>query len=117
MIYQFKPRSQGDPTFAAFDCPDAALAVPRRNVSTTALQALNLLNSEFVIRQAAFFAERLEKEAGSDPAQRAERAFRLAFGRSSTQPELTAAVSLIKSHGTTALCRALYNANEFIYVP
>jgi mono/diheme cytochrome c family protein len=117
MVYQFKPRSQADPTFGAFDCPDAALAVPKRNVSTTALQALNLLNSEFVIRQAAFFARRLEKEAGSDPARQAEQAFRLAFGRNPTPPELTAAVSLIKSHGATALCRALYNANEFIYVP
>jgi hypothetical protein len=117
MVYQFKPRSQPDPTFGAFDCPDAALAVPRRNVSTTALQALNLLNSDFVIRQSAFFAQRLQKEAGSDPAQQAERAFRLAFGRSPTQPELTAAVTLIHSHGAAAFCRALYNANEFIYVP
>ena len=48
MVYQFKPRSQQDPTFGAFDCPDAALVAPRRNVSTTALQALNLLNSEFI---------------------------------------------------------------------
>ncbi len=23
MVYQFKPRSQQDPTFGAFDCPDA----------------------------------------------------------------------------------------------
>ncbi len=51
MVYQFKPRSQPDPTFGAFDCPDAALVAPRRNVSTTALQALNLLNSRFVIQQ------------------------------------------------------------------
>ena len=36
MVYQFKPRSQPDPTFSAFDCPDAALVAPRRNVSTTA---------------------------------------------------------------------------------
>ena len=50
MVYQFKPRSQPDPTFGAFDCPDAALVAPRRNVSTTALQALNLLNSRFVIQ-------------------------------------------------------------------
>ena len=120
MIYQFKPRSQGDPTFAAFDCPDAALAVPRRNVSTTALQALNLLNSEFVIRQAASFAERLEKVAGSDPAPQAKLAFRLAFGRSPTEPELTAAVLRLDPSGSSmehAPCRALYNANEFIYVP
>jgi mono/diheme cytochrome c family protein len=117
MIYQFKPRSQGDPTFGAFDCPDAALAVPRRNVSTTALQALNLLNSRFVIRQAAFFAERVASEAGPEPAGQADRAFRLAFGRSPSQTELAAAVSLIKSHGAAALCRALYNANEFVYAP
>ena len=48
MVYQFKPRSQQDPTFGAFDCPDAALVAPRRYSSTTALQALNLLNSAFV---------------------------------------------------------------------
>ena len=117
MVYQFKPRSQADPTFGAFDCPDAALAVPRRNVSTTALQALNLLNSEFMIRQAAFFAERVQRGAGADPAQQTDRAFRLAFGRSPTMTELNAAVSLIQSHGAAAFCRALYNANEFIYVP
>jgi hypothetical protein len=117
MIYQFKPRSQGDPTFGAFDCPDAALAVPRRNVSTTALQALTLLNSRFVIRQAAFFAERVASEAGPEPARQADRAFRLAFGRGPSETERAAAVSLIKSHGAAALCRALYNANEFVYVP
>jgi mono/diheme cytochrome c family protein len=117
MIYQFKPRSQGDPTFAAFDCPDGALAAPRRNVSTTALQALNLLNSRFVIRQAAFFAERIAKEAGPVPARAAERAFHLAFGRNPSQNELAAGIALIKSHGAAAFCRALYNANEFVYVP
>jgi hypothetical protein len=117
MIYQFKPRSQGDPTFGAFDCPDAALAVPRRNVSTTALQALNLLNSNFVIRQSACFAERLAHEAGPDPAHQAQRAFRLAFGRSPSDRERAASIALIKSHGAAAFCRALYNANEFVYAP
>jgi hypothetical protein len=117
MVYQFKPRSQQDPTFGAFDCPDAALVAPRRNVSTTALQALNLLNSEFIIQQADFFADRLRTEAGPDPACRADRAFRLAFGRPPTSDERNAAARLIASHGTTAFCRALYNANEFVYVP
>ena len=70
MVYQFKPRSQGDPTFAAFDCPDAALPVPRRNVSTTALQALNLLNSDFLIHQADVFRRRLDREAGRTPPAR-----------------------------------------------
>ena len=117
MVYQFKPRSQQDPTFGAFDCPDAALVAPRRNVSTTALQALNLLNSRFVIQQAGYFADRLRTEAGADPSRQAERGFRLAFGRAATAAERTAAARLIASHGTAAFCRALYNANEFVYVP
>ena len=117
MVYQFKPRSQPDPTFGAFDCPDAALVAPRRNVSTTALQALNLLNSRFVIQQATYFAQRLEAEAGPDPARQAERGFRLAFGREPSPSERNAAVALIGSHGSAAFCRALYNANEFVYVP
>jgi mono/diheme cytochrome c family protein len=117
MIYQFKPRSQPDPTFGAFDCPDAALVAPRRNVSTTALQALNLLNSRFILQQATHFAERLEREAGPDRSRQAERGFALAFGRPPSSIERDAAVSLIASHGAAAFCRALYNANEFVYVP
>jgi mono/diheme cytochrome c family protein len=117
MVYMFKPRSQLDPTLGAFDCPDAALSAPRRNVSTTALQALNLLNSHFVIQQAAHFARRLEADVGPDPAAQVARGFNLAFGRSPSSMEQAAAVSLIKSHGAAAFCRALYNANEFVYVP
>jgi mono/diheme cytochrome c family protein len=117
MVYQFKPRSQPDPTFSAFDCPDAALVAPRRNVSTTALQALNLLNSRFVIQQATYLAQRLEADAGPEPARQAERGFRLAFGRAPSSSESNAAVALIGSHGCAAFCRALYNANEFVYVP
>lgn len=30
---------------------------------------------------------------------------------------LAAGAALIISHGTPAFCRALYNANEFVYVP
>jgi hypothetical protein len=117
MVYQFKPRSQPDPTFGAFDCPDAAMVAPRRNVSTTALQALNLLNSRFVVQQAAFFAERLLREAGPDPGSQVDRGYRLAFGRAPSGAERDAAVALIRPHGTAGFCRALYNANEFLYVP
>jgi hypothetical protein len=86
-------------------------------VSTTALQALNLLNSQFVIQQSAAFAARLNTDAGADLSAQAERGFRLAFGRSPSPSESDAAIALIGSHGTPAFCRALYNANEFVYVP
>ena len=116
MIYQFKPRSQPDPTFGAFDCPEGGLVAPRRNISTTALQALNLLNSRFVLRQSGLLADRLKREAGDDPAAQVALAFRLVFGRSPTEDESIAAVALVREHGPPALARALYNANEFLYV-
>ncbi len=115
MIYQFKPRSQQDVTFGAFDCPDGGLVAPRRNVSTTALQAANLLNSRFLLARSESFARRLEREAeGPD---RVGRAFLLAVGREPTDAELRAAEALVRDHGLSTLCRALINANEFVYLP
>ncbi len=117
MVYQFKPRSQPDPTFGAFDCPDGGLVAPRRNSSTTALQAFNLLNSRFILDQSRYFADRLAQEAGPDPEKQADRAFRLAFGRDANDSERSGAATLIREHGAAALCRALFNANEFLHVP
>ena len=67
MVYQFKPRSQGDPTFAAFDCPDAALVGPAAQCLDDGTPGPEPAQQPFVIRQAAFFAERLQNEAGPDP--------------------------------------------------
>ncbi len=117
MIYQFKPRSQQDPTFGAFDCPDASLVAPRRNSSTTALQALNLLNSRFVLSKSEALAKRLNREAGEGAAEQVSLAFRLVFGRVPTDVEKRSAERLVREHGASALARALFNANEFLYVP
>ena len=117
MIYQFKARSQADPTFGAFDCPDGGLVAPRRTSSTTALQALNLLNSRFVLGQASRLADRLAREAGAAPEARARLAFRLAFGREPTADETAGASRLIRDHGAATLARALFNANEFLFIP
>jgi hypothetical protein len=116
MVYQFKPRLQHDGTFGAFDCPDAGQSTPARASSTTPLQALNLMNGPFVVQQAEFFAERLRKDAGEDPAAQVNRAFGLAFGRTPEEAERAAGVQLVRRHGLPALCRALFNANEFVYV-
>jgi hypothetical protein len=116
MIYQFKPRTQQDPTFGAFDCPDAALVAPRRNASVTALQALNLLNSSFILSQSEAFADRLRTEAGHDEGKQVRLAFRLAFARDPSASELAGGLALVKEHGLAAFCRAMYNANEMVYV-
>jgi hypothetical protein len=80
------------------------------------LQALNLLNDPFVLDQSERFAKRLVTEAGADTAKQVTLAFRLAFGREATPAETTAAVVLVKENGLAVFCRALFNANEFVFV-
>jgi hypothetical protein len=115
MIYQYKPRVAQDETFGIFDCPDGGQHQPKRNASTTPLQALNLLNSPFMNQQAELLAKRLEKES-PDPAEQAARAFRLAYAREALAEEKTASADFIKEHGLMLFCRAIYNTNEFLYV-
>ncbi|WP_051946938.1 DUF1553 domain-containing protein [Verrucomicrobium sp. BvORR106] len=116
MIYQHKPRVQLDNVFGAFDCPDAGQIAPRRNVSTTPLQALSLLNSTFALEQAGFFAARVAWDAGNIPASQVDRAFQIAFNRAPSLEEAAAAAELVAQHGLPSLCRALINSNEFIQI-
>lgn len=116
MIYQSKPRTELDNTFGAFDCPDAGQSSPKRSRSTTPLQALNLLNSPFAVQQAGAFAERIESAMGKSVEAQAKRAFQLAFLRDPSKDELAASVKLVHAHGLPALCRALFNASEFLTV-
>ena len=69
-----------------------------------------------MVQQAGYFAERVEKEAGTDPDSQVKRAFALAVQREPSAKELAAARKLVKEHGLAALCRALLNANEFVFV-
>jgi Protein of unknown function (DUF1553)/Protein of unknown function (DUF1549) len=117
MVYQSKPRMQLDNVFGAFDCPDAGQIAPKRNRSTTPLQALNLLNSSFMVQQADIFAQRLQGEAGNDVEAQVRRAFLLAFGREPVVEEQEAAAQLIRTEGLAVFCRALLNANEFVSIP
>jgi mono/diheme cytochrome c family protein len=116
MVYQSKPRAELDSFFGAFDCPDAGQVQPARTVSTTPLQALNMMNGDFLLDQAARFATRVEREAGGDPGRQVARAFALAFGREPSARELAAGRDLVAAHGLRMLCRSLYNATEFITV-
>jgi hypothetical protein len=114
MVYQAKPRMQLESTFGAFDCPDAGQIAPRRTSSVTPLQALNLLNSPFILQQAELLANRVEREAKGDA--RVQRAFELTLNRRPASEEMLAARKLVNEHGLTALSRALLNTSEFLYV-
>ena len=116
MVYQSKPRAELDSFFGAFDCPDAGQVQPKRTSSTTPLQALNMMNGDFLLDQANRFALRIEREVGGDAGLQVARAIELAFGRRATDREIAAGRALVAAHGLPILCRSLYNANEFINV-
>ncbi|MBX9584779.1 MAG: DUF1553 domain-containing protein, partial [Gemmataceae bacterium] len=115
-IYRFVPRGGNAGLLDALDCPDPAAAAPRRAVTTTPLQALALWNGGFALRASGAFADRLAKECPGDVGQQVGRAWQLAFGRDPTADERAAAETLVAAHGLPALCRALFNANEFLIV-
>lgn len=117
MVYAFKVRMEQDGVFGAFDCPDGSLVAPRRSRSTTPLQALNLFNSRFLLDEAAHFADRLGREAGPDPKARIRLAWRLAYGREPDRAEMRDALGFVREHGLPALCRAVLNSNEFLFIP
>jgi mono/diheme cytochrome c family protein len=116
MIYMTKIRMHQEATFGAFDCPDGGQIAPRRSQSTTPLQALNLLNGPFVVEQANFLAERIAAEAGDNGQSQVKHAFRLVLLREPSAEELAAGEQLVRQHGLASFCRAIFNANELLYV-
>jgi hypothetical protein len=88
----------------------------KRSVSTTPLQALNLLNSPQVIEQARRLAERATREAGKDWGRQVDRVFQLILCRSPLASERAACVAAAQEHGLATVCRALFNSNEFLFL-
>ncbi|MFT5030105.1 MAG: mono/diheme cytochrome c family protein [Candidatus Binatia bacterium] len=118
MLYQERMRRVDDKMFTAFDFPDCGQVRAKRPVSTTPLQALNLMNSDFVVEQSEFIAERAVKESPEGNLQAAvRRCFDLLLTRQPERGELAAAVEIAKERGLHVVCRSLINANEFAFLP
>ena len=114
-VYRFIVRTTPPQFMTALDCPDPANLTPKRNITTTPLQSLAMFNNDFMLRQSRYFAERVANETQSLDEQ-IDLAFRLAFNREATNDERVAARHLVEQLGLLHLCRALFNANEFVYV-
>ncbi len=120
-IYRYTVRTTPNRFLAAFDCPDPANLTPKRLTTTTPQQSLALYNNDFMLRQARYLADRVKKEVGSRFAgfvgdKQIARTFELVFVRRPTERETRLARYLVRQQGLFGLCRALLNANEFIYV-
>ncbi len=117
MIYAHKVRRETEAVFGAFDCPDAGQSTAHRRESTTPIQALNLFNSRFTLELAEAFAARVKGDAGDDLPKQIRRAYQLALNRNPTAAELADAKPVVREHGLPTLCRALFNCNEFLFIP
>jgi hypothetical protein len=127
-IYVFARRNLRFPFFEVFDAPDNNVTCPERGRSVTAPQALTLLNSEEVLTAAGAAATRVMQETSSTD-ERIGRAFQLTLGRAPTASELEKSRLFLREHRGgnppptrpdqtefTALCRALFNLNAFVFV-
>jgi hypothetical protein len=115
-IYLIAKRNLRLPFGQAFDQPDLQTSCPRREASTHALQALELLNGRAANRLAEIFARRLEREAGPDRPRQVELAYRLTMGRPPTAPELKLAVAFLQTQPLREFALAMFNVNGFLYV-
>ncbi|MGH9845115.1 MAG: DUF1553 domain-containing protein, partial [Blastocatellia bacterium] len=145
-IYTFVRRNSRYPMFQAFDMPDTHESCARRAVTTTAPQALNLLNDKVILQAAQSFAGRVLKEAGVDVNVQVERAYLLAFARRPDAAERQQALAFLRQQASIVqarieakqpvalppncpvevdaamaaalvdFCHVLFNSNEFVYV-
>jgi len=129
-IYQLVRRSSPQSLLNAFDAPVMEINCARRVSTTSATQALALMNGEFVSTQAEHFAKRLLKQPGEDT-QRIREAFRIAFSRDPSPVESDRLLTFVRKQESfyrdlsdearrlriySDLCQALLGANEFIYL-
>ncbi|MFO0175800.1 MAG: DUF1553 domain-containing protein, partial [Planctomyces sp.] len=125
-IYIHIKRSLKDPLLENFDAADTDQTCPVRFVTTQPSQALGLLNSDFSQQQAARFAERLNAmNLPSDDAW-LQAAFHCLLQRAAADSELRLLNDLLQQLQTQdrlsalqsrkAVCLALLNLNEFLYL-
>ena len=94
-IYIQVRRSRPLAILHAFDAPVMEVNCDRRQSSTVPTQSLMLMNSQFMLGEAARFAARLQKEAGKDRGAQVARAWQLAFSRRPSEKESAGALEFL----------------------
>lgn len=113
-IYIFQRRSLSLPMMAAFDAKAFSESCERRSSTTTPLQALSMLNGYLVHQESERLAEKIQTLAGDDPKRQIDQAFEIVLGRPPDDEEVR---RFERFEGSLeALCRVLFNSNEFLYV-
>jgi hypothetical protein len=130
-VYLVVKRGLKIPLLESFDFANSTSPLGTRPVTTTAPQALMMLNDRFMQSQAEALADRVSRETSSDMHAQITRAFQLAVQRSLTISERAAAENLtakqrrilavegsenVERQALVSFCRGLLNINEVIYI-
>jgi hypothetical protein len=94
-IYTKWLRNSRDPLPDAFDPPDPYSSTPQRNVTTTPMQSLVMINGPYVLQRAQAVVSRLQKLRLKDQGEMVVAAYRIVFGRDPSEVEKQAAASFL----------------------
>jgi hypothetical protein len=129
-IYVLNKRNKLTTMMNTFDTPDLHNSCAVRDVTTTPIQALALLNGDWTVARAERFAALvLSDEMLSDERagvkQRIEKAYRMALGRMPGNKDIAQVLVFLETAGSQRnalrsawvdVCHVLLNTNEFIYI-
>ncbi len=120
-IYIYQQRTLNTPLLQTFDAPVCDQSRPRRQNSTTPLQALALYNGPLITAEVPHFADRVLSESDDTPESQIRSAFRIALCRDPSDEETKRLLAFCQTfdeprEAVTSICRILYNCSEFLYL-
>lgn len=127
-VYLPLRRSNLSSLFTLFDFGDATTPGEGRSQTNVAPQALYMMNSELLAKQAGSFARQLLDDSSLDDAGRIRRAYYRTQSRPPQEAEVQAALRYIRHFpggpggqtapllAWTSFCRTLVASNDFLYV-
>jgi hypothetical protein len=120
-VYSAVSRLDLNRMLALFDFPDPNIHADHRTETTTPLQKMFVLNSPFMVAQAARLGERLMAAAAADDGGRIDWAYRLLYGRPATDREIKLGLSFLGEGEDRAArwqqyAHVLLAANEMLFI-
>jgi hypothetical protein len=114
-VYGRVNRGRLNTLLALYDFPDPMMTTPRRELTTSPLQQLFVMNSPFLQERAAHLARHVSGEA--DSAARIRGMYRDAVQRDPTPRELDTALTYLEKGTLAQFAQALLASNEVIFWP
>jgi hypothetical protein len=106
-LYIFTRRSVPYPLLEPFDMASAQQVHSKRDVTTTPLQALTLINSDQIFRWSQSLAGRIIREGGNDESRQLDRLYQILFARVPTSTEKSTLFAFLDGHGKSITEKAL----------